>query len=115
MEVENTSTLGDRNAQRVVAIANGLEGVPGFDGGPNQVAPAAIVTSKGTNQSQTNGIEIEVDDTPGATAHEVGHTLMTRANEESRPGSGGLMVDPPQAISREEVSKMLQDAIKRNN
>lgn len=101
MEVQNPSSLGTNSEARAIAMENGLTGgQPAFDGGPEQIVPAAIVTAQPTNQSSTNGITIKVDGTPGATAHEVGHTLMTRgqSGEESHPGSGGLMVDPPSTI-----------------
>ena len=113
VEVENTSSVGTKAEQRQFAIENGLEGSPLFEGGDNQTSPAAIVTGKVTKQSQTNGLEIEVDDTPGATAHEVGHTLMTReySQEEGRAGTGGLMVDPPGKVKSSEVDKMIEDAI----
>lgn len=115
LEVENTNSVS-RSEQTRIATEQGLEGGrPVFDGGPNELAPAAIVTTQPTNQSSTNGVSIQVDDTPGATAHEVGHTLMSRGrnDQESRPGSGGLMVDPPSVVSSREVDKFLQDAIER--
>ena len=40
-------------------------------------------------------------------AHEMGHTFMTRGQkgEENKPGTGGLMDDPPQHIQPFEVDK----------
>ncbi|HTF22203.1 MAG TPA: putative Ig domain-containing protein [Chryseolinea sp.] len=117
-QVANTADAGPIAEQQTMANEHGLEGgQPAFKGGPNQIAPAAIVTTQPTGQSSTNGIAIMVDDTPGATAHEVGHTMMTRSQsqEEGRPGSGGVMVDPPGPVKSEEVDKMIQDSIPRGN
>jgi RHS repeat-associated protein len=115
-QVENTASAGTRSEARATAMQEGLPGgEPAFDGEADRTVPAAIVTTQGTVQSSTEGISIKVDDTPGATAHETGHTLMTRGQrgEESRAGSGGLMTDPPAHINSSEVDKMLQDAIKK--
>jgi len=120
MEVENTNGFGTPEEAREVAIENGVPGgKPPFDGAFGEVAPAAIVTTKPTLQSRTDKISIEVDDTAGATAHEVGHTLMRNRGgqraEESKPGSGGLMTDPPGLIKASEVDKMLENAVEKKN
>ena len=117
LEVEDPCNPGSLIEQTAIAIEYGLEGAPKFEGGPNQIVPAAVLTSKSTTQSQSNGLFIKVDNTPGATAHEVGHKLMLReqSDEESKPGSGGLMVDPPSFIKPAEVDKIFKDAIPRGN
>jgi hypothetical protein len=115
-QVENTASAGTQSEARAMAMQEGLPGgEPAFEGGSDRTVPAAIITTQGTLQSSTDGISIRVDDTPGATAHETGHTLMTRGQqgEEGRPGSGGLMTDPPGHIKSSEIDKMLQDAIKK--
>ncbi|PIX10064.1 MAG: hypothetical protein COZ75_03525, partial [Flavobacteriaceae bacterium CG_4_8_14_3_um_filter_34_10] len=111
MEVENTKTVGSKREQAKIALENGLEGAPKFDGGPNDIAPAAIITTNPTGQSFTNGIEIETEE-DSHIGHEVGHTLMTRSDEENRPGTGGLMDDPPGGVRNFEVDKMIEDSVK---
>jgi len=114
MEVENTKTVGTLNEQIKIAQENGLEGTPKFDGGPNDIAPAAIITTNPTGQSSTNGMEIETEK-DSHIGHEVGHTLMTRGSkrdEENPPGTGGLMDDPPGNVRNFEVDKMIEDAVK---
>ncbi|MDH5379949.1 MAG: hypothetical protein OEW75_03805, partial [Cyclobacteriaceae bacterium] len=99
------------NATRTMATENGEQGVM-----------AAVITQKETNVATTSGnyAITRESETPGAIAHEVGHSLMTREkDEESRPGSNSLMtrgtggVGGP--VSGSEVNKMLEDSVEKVN
>jgi len=107
METDNTKSLGVVRVQNKVANENGLVGENG------QIAPAAIITSQPTMQSATNGAQIELEEISHV-GHEVGHTFMPNldnSKSESKPGSGGLMTDPPGRIKPSEVDKIIKNSI----
>jgi len=113
--VEVSDTKGGSDSKlKELAISLGMKGSPAFEGGQDQTVPAAIVTSRFSLTGHNNQFfTMHNPRISGSLAHEVGHTLLTREKEESRPGTGGLMVDPPSVIRPAEVTKMLKDAIKK--
>lgn len=89
-----------------------------FDGGPNKVAPAAIITTAGADGDfgSSDGVAVMVNSgaPDGTTSHEVGHTLMTRPGEDDYPGGkGGLMDSPPGYVRSSEVDKILEDSYEK--
>lgn len=114
LEVENTAKMDDKTA-RNLSISEGLIGKPAFEGDVNNVAPATIISTGFSIPSATTGNGFITLEEFIELAHEMGHTFMTRGQkqEENKPGTGGLMDDPPQHIRQFEVDKMLEDAKQR--
>jgi RHS repeat-associated protein len=116
IQVRNPNNAGTEVEQKEIAIAHGLEAEPAFKGDANAIAPAALITSAATLQSETeNNMTVKSDGKDGSIAHEVGHTLLTRGNEEGEAGKGGVMVDPPGKVKSSEVDMMIQDALPKKN
>lgn len=114
MQVNDTNG-GTDDQLRTLSLSNGLVGAPMFSGGSDQIAPATIVTSQSAATGENNQFYTKVGpgSPEGTLAHEVGHTLMTRVDEENRPGTSGLMGYPPSVITSNEVDKILADSIKK--
>lgn len=113
LQVANTSG-GSRNEITNLALANGLKSSEvQFDGGPNKVAPAAVVTTGSTGGSQglSNGVFVNVSAgaPSGAFAHEVGHTFTLPDNYQN----GGIMASPPNQILPSEVDDIINSSYEK--
>ncbi|WP_245569877.1 RHS repeat-associated core domain-containing protein [Flavobacterium soli] len=119
LETNNTDGGSTRDVVNI-GIANGVEsGETAYTGAPNSVAPAAVVTtgsSRGALGLTQGNVKITVNSSvPGATAHEVAHTLMTGVKKEDDypGGDGGLMDSPPGQINTKEVDRIIEDSYEK--
>lgn len=119
LETNNTDGGSKRDVVNI-GIANGIEsGETAFTGAPNSPAPAAVITTDSAHGAlglTEKNVKVSVNSSvPGATAHEVAHTLMTGVKKEDDypGGSGGLMDSPPGQINAKEVDRIIEDSYEK--
>ncbi len=108
MEVENTNAQPSREMTQI-ALDNGIESSTIlFDGGAEQTAPAAIISTAGAGGSQgiTDGIVVKTNSgaPDGAKSHEIGHTLKLKDNY----SGSGVMASPPNRVLSSEVDEIIK-------
>ncbi|WP_258105033.1 SpvB/TcaC N-terminal domain-containing protein [Marinoscillum sp. MHG1-6] len=118
--VETNNTDGGTTRQNIIlADQNGLISSEQDVAGNNKIVPSAIITtgSPGAyNEGLTTAnrtISLKDDAPGGATAHEVGHTLMTRSGKNAEHSSSGLMSTSPSSVTQREVDMIIQDSYER--
>ncbi|MEJ0055078.1 MAG: hypothetical protein WDN75_05145 [Bacteroidota bacterium] len=76
LAVKNTNG-GTNDQLRQLSIANGVKGAPKFPGGPDQIAPATIVTTQSAATGENNQFYTKVGSTSpeGTLSHELGTHL----------------------------------------
>jgi RHS repeat-associated protein len=100
---------GTEREVTALGVTNGIiSSEKEFDGGPNKIAPAAVVTTRSTRGSLglSNGVFVtESFGAPRTTIpHEVGHTFLLRDNWPS--STGGLMDYPAGGLIPSEVDEI---------
>jgi len=106
--VENTNVKPSREMSQL-ALDNGIQSSTTlFDGGPEQIAPAAIISTAGagSNHGITDGVVVRTNygSLDGTKSHEIGHTLKLRDNYDGN----GIMANPPNHVSNSEVDEIIK-------
>ena len=91
------------------ALDNGIESSTVlFDGGAEQTAPAAIISTAGAGGSHgvTDGVVVKTNSgaPDGAKSHEIGHTLKLKDNY----SGSGVMASPPNRVNSTEVDEIIK-------